>query len=70
MKISTRNALKGRLKKVLPGAINTEVTVALGGGGDEIVAVITRGSAERLELVPGMEVYAIVKASNVLIAID
>jgi len=70
MKISTRNALKGKVKQVMPGAINTEVTVTLDGGGDEIVSVITRGSAERLGLVPGMEVYAIVKASNVMIAVD
>jgi len=70
MKISTRNALKGKVKKVMPGAINTEVTVELASGGAEIIAVVTRGSAERLELVPDMEVYAIIKASNVLIAID
>jgi molybdopterin-binding protein len=70
MKISTRNALKGKVKQVTPSAINTEVTVELDGDGAEIVSVITRGSAERLELAPGMEVYAIVKASNVLIAID
>jgi len=70
MKISTRNSLRGKIKKVMPGAINTEVTVALDGDGAEIVSVITRGSAERLELIPGMEVYAIVKASNVLIAVD
>jgi len=70
MKISTRNALKGKVKQVMPGAINTEVTVTLDGGGDEIVSVITRASAERLELAPGMDVYAIVKASNVMIAVD
>jgi len=70
MKISTRNALKGKVKKAMPGAINTEVTVALDGGSDEIVAVITRASAERLELAPGQDVYAIVKASSVMIAID
>ena len=70
MKISTRNALKGKVKQVVPGAINSEVTVVLEGGGDEIIAVITRASAERLGLAPGMEAYAIVKASNVLIAID
>jgi len=44
--------------------------VALDGGSDEIVAVITRASAERLELAPGQDVYAIVKASSVMIAID
>jgi len=70
MKLSARNMLKGKVKKVLPGAINTEVTVALGGGGDEIVAVITKASAEKLGLAPGKEVYAVIKATSVMIAVD
>jgi molybdopterin-binding protein len=69
MKISARNVLKGKVKQVKPGAINTEVTVALAGG-NEIVSVITKTSAERLGLAPGKEVYAVIKATSVMIATD
>jgi len=69
MKISAHNVLKGKVKQVNAGAINTEVTVALAGG-NEIVSVITKASAERLGLAPGKEVYAVIKASNVMIAVD
>lgn len=61
--------LKGKVKEVKPGAINTEVTVALVGD-NEIVSVITKASADRLGLAQGREVYAVIKASNVMIAVD
>ncbi len=69
MKISARNMLKGKVKKVTPGAVNTEVLVELPGG-VEIVSIITKNSAENLNLTEGKEVYAVVKASNVMIATD
>ncbi len=69
MKISARNMLKGKVKKVTPGSVNTEVVVELPGGA-EIVSIITKSSADMLELVEGKEVYAVVKASNVMIATD
>ena len=69
MKLSARNVLKGTVKAVTPGAVNTEVIVVLPGGA-EIVSIITKSSAERLELAVGKEVYAVVKASNVMIATD
>ena len=69
MQISARNTLKGRVKHIAPGAVNTEVTVELPGGA-EVVSIITKSSAERLHLAPGQEVYAVVKASDVMIATD
>lgn len=69
MKISARNILKGKVKKLLPGAVNTEVVVELPGG-QEIVSIITKESAESLGLKNGGAVYAVIKASNVMIAID
>ena len=69
MKISARNVLKGTVKKVLPGAVNTEVIVKLADG-VEIVSIITKESAERLELTEGKEVYAVIKSSEVMIASD
>ena len=69
MKISARNVLKGKVKQVVHGAVNTEIVVELPGG-QELVSIITKSSAERLELAEGKEVYAVVKASNVMIAED
>ena len=67
MKISARNALRGKVKRVDHGAVNSEVIVELPGG-VEIVSIITKYSAEKLELAPGKEVYAVIKASSVMIA--
>ena len=69
MKISARNILKGKVKSVKPGAVNTEVVVDLSGGA-VITSIITRESAENLALAAGKNVYAVVKASNVMIAVD
>jgi molybdopterin-binding protein len=69
MRISARNILKGKVKKVVPGAVNSEVVVELPGGA-EIVSIITKSSATSLGLKKGKAVYAVVKASNVMIAVD
>ncbi len=69
MQISARNVMKGRVKSVNTGAVNTEVVIDVGGG-TEIVSIVTKTSAEDLGLKEGGEVYAVVKASNVMIAID
>ncbi len=66
-KISARNVLKGKIKKIVVGAVNSEITVELDSG-LEIVSIITKSSAERLELKEGKEVWAVIKASNVMIA--
>ncbi len=69
MKISARNVLKGKVKKVTPGAVNTEVVVELPGGG-QIVSVITKESAESMQIAEGKDIAAIIKASNVMLAVD
>jgi len=69
MKISARNVLKGTIKNITHGAVNSEVVVQLPGGA-EVVSIITKTSAENLGLVEGKEVYAVVKASNVMLAVD
>jgi molybdopterin-binding protein len=69
MKISARNVMKGRVKSVHVGAVNTEVVIDIGGG-TEIVSIITKTSADELKLKEGSEVFAVVKASNVMIAAD
>jgi molybdopterin-binding protein len=69
MKISARNTLKGTVKTVEHGAVNSEIIVELPNG-VEVVSIITKDSAERLNLSPGKEVYAVIKASDVMIATD
>jgi molybdopterin-binding protein len=69
MQISARNSLKGTVKSIKTGAVNDEVVIKLPNG-MEIVSIITKDSAERLGLEEGKEVYAVVKASDVMIAID
>jgi molybdopterin-binding protein len=69
MKISARNVLKGKVAKVTHGAVNSEVVIKLPGG-VEIISIITKKSAKGLTLSKGKEVYAVIKASNVMIATD
>ena len=69
MKLSARNVLKGKVLKIVPGAVNAEVTVQLPGG-EQIVSIITSDSVSSLELQVGKTAYAVIKASNVMIAVD
>lgn len=69
MKISARNVLKGTVKKIIHGAVNTEVVIEIAGG-TEVVSIITKESVESLGLQEGKAVYAVVKASNVMVAVD
>lgn len=69
MKLSARNVLKGTIQKIIPGAVNSEVVIVTAGG-EEIVSIITRESVESLGLEVGKEVYAVIKASNVMVAVD
>jgi molybdopterin-binding protein len=69
MKVSARNMLKGKVKQITPGAVNTEVVIELLGG-TEVVSIITKHSADQLELAQGQDVYAVVKASNVIVMTD
>lgn len=69
MKLSARNQLSGVVKSITPGAVNSEVVIEVAPN-VEITAVITKSSAERLKLSAGSQVYAVVKASNVMVATD
>jgi molybdopterin-binding protein len=69
MKISARNILKGTVKKITAGAVNSEVVLELPGG-YEITAIITKHSVEKLGLAVGKPAYAVIKSSEVMIAID
>ena len=69
MKISARNILKGKVVKLVRGAVNSEVIIELPGG-TQLVSIITNNSVENLGLTEGKEAYAIIKASNVMVGID
>ncbi len=69
MKLSARNVMKGKVKSIVTGMVNAEIIIELPGG-TEITSIITKTSAEGLSLKEGSDVYAVVKASNVMIATD
>lgn len=69
MKISARNQLKGKVKSIRHGPISSEVVISVADG-VEITAQITETAAAELHLKAGTPVYAIIKASNVILAVD
>ncbi|HVX13927.1 MAG TPA: TOBE domain-containing protein [Pirellulales bacterium] len=69
MKISARNVLPATVVSIKDGAVNSEVLVKLAGG-EEIVSVVTKASVDHLGLAAGKQVYVVVKASNVMLAVD
>ncbi|MFJ3046682.1 molybdopterin-binding protein [Herbaspirillum chlorophenolicum] len=68
VRLSTRNRLEGTVKSVKPGAVNTEVEVALKGG-ETLAAIITQESANSMGLATGKPVVAFFKASHVIIGV-
>jgi molybdopterin-binding protein len=68
VKLSARNQLNGTVRSVELGAVMAEVTVDV--GGQQIVSVITRASAERLGLAEGRPVTVFIKATEVLLGVD
>jgi molybdate transport system regulatory protein len=68
LRLSARNQLTGKVAKIVPGAINTEVTVTLPAGGN-IVATITNDSVGNLGLAPDAAVTAAFKASSVIVGV-
>jgi molybdopterin-binding protein len=66
MLLSARNQLRGRITAVNLGAVMAEVTVDIGGG-NSLVSAITRASAESMDLREGLDVVAVIKATEVLI---
>ncbi|MBE9206439.1 TOBE domain-containing protein [Nostoc sp. LEGE 06077] len=67
LKVSSRNILKGVVKKVVTGAVNCEVTLEIVHK-VELTSMITRTSVEDLGLVEGEEAYAVIKSNDIVIA--
>lgn len=68
MKISARNCIEGKVVAIHDGPVSTEVTVETPAG-ERIVSSITTTSAKALGL-KGAKAYAVIKASNVMLAVD
>ncbi len=64
--ISARNQLRGRVRTIDEDGLMAEVTMSI--DAQDLVAVITRSSAERLGLAPGVSAVAVVKSTEVMIA--
>ena len=68
MKISARNILKGKIVDVNKGATTSHVRIDI--GGSIVTASITNEAVDDLKLEKGKQAYAVVKASDVMVAID
>jgi molybdopterin-binding protein len=68
MRTSARNQLSGTVTSVTIGAVMAEVVVDV--GGQQVVAAITKDSAEKLRLAEGGSVTAIIKATDVMIGVE
>jgi len=66
MKTSIRNELYGTVQAISKGAVNTEVTVGIGGD-DQVVAIITNEGAAELGLSVGMPATALLKESSIFV---
>ncbi|HTX62209.1 MAG TPA: TOBE domain-containing protein [Acidimicrobiales bacterium] len=67
MRLSARNQLPGRVVGVDHGAVMSTVVIQLDGG-QEVVAAITKDSAEELDLSVGDSVLAVIKSTEVMVA--
>jgi molybdopterin-binding protein len=68
MKISARNRLKGKIVEVKKGTTTAHVKIDV--GGQIVTAAITNEAVDELKLAAGQAAYAVVKASDVMVAID
>jgi molybdopterin-binding protein len=69
MKVSARNLIPGVIKSITLGPVNAEVVLEVSPG-VEVVSIVTRHSVEAMNLKVGDSVEAMIKASNVLLAVD
>jgi molybdopterin-binding protein len=69
MKISARNQIKGKVVEVNKGATTAHIRIDIGNG-VVITSSITNEAVDALGLMVGNEAYAVVKASDVMVAVD
>ena len=69
MKISARNILKGKVLEVRKGATTAHIRLEIDGGAT-VTSSITNEAVDELKLEVGQQAYAVVKASDVMIAVE
>ena len=69
MKLSARNALKGKIVEIARASTMTRVSIDIGGG-NIVNAAVTTVAVDALKLAVGMEAYAVVDATNVMVGVD
>ena len=69
MKISARNVFSGTIEKITRGAVNAEVTLLISAN-TRITSIITNGAVDNLSLKEGLNAYAIIKSSSIIIGSD
>ena len=69
MKLSARNQLNGTIVEIQEGAVNAIVKINVGND-NVITADITVQSVKELGLAVGKEVYAVIKATNVMVGVE
>lgn len=68
MKISARNLLKGVIVEVIKGQTTAHVRIDV--KGTIVTASITNEAVDELGLAKGKQAYAVIKASDVMVATD
>jgi molybdopterin-binding protein len=68
MKISARNQIKGKIVEVTKGATTSHIRIDIGGA--IVTAAITNEAVDDLRLAVGRDAYAVIKASDVMVAVD
>ncbi len=68
MKLSARNVLQGKIAKVHKGTTTSHVTIEV--NGSMIMAAITNEAVEEMGLKEGMNASAVIKSSDVIVAVD
>ena len=69
MKISARNRLKGKIVEITKGATTAHVRIDIGNG-SIVTSSITNEAVDELGLTVGADAYAVIKASDVMVAVD
>lgn len=69
MKISARNKVQGTVVEVVRGATTAHVRIEIGGG-VIVTSAITNEAVDELGLTAGQNAYAVIKASDVMVAVD
>jgi len=69
MKLSARNVIFGKIIYMKTGAVNVEVIIEVAPQ-VQLTSIITKQACDLLQLKEGMQSYAVIKSSNVMIATD